>query len=152
TDGFPADRSNAAAVTFPMIEAGRGGRKYGGGFYDYPAEGPKTLWPGLAEVAEAGRETPSVEEARDRLLYRMSLESLRCLQEGVLETERDGNIGSIFAFGFPGATGGAIQFARREGLERFRARAEDFAARFGDRFAPPEAALRRLAESDALAA
>ncbi|MEM6744161.1 MAG: 3-hydroxyacyl-CoA dehydrogenase NAD-binding domain-containing protein, partial [Pseudomonadota bacterium] len=109
-DGFPADRSSAADVAWPMVEAGRGGRKYGGGFYDYPADGPKTLWPSLADMAEPGRETPSVEEARDRILYRMSLETLRCLEEGVLDTERDGNIGSIFAFGFPAATGGAIQF------------------------------------------
>ncbi|MEM6743831.1 MAG: 3-hydroxyacyl-CoA dehydrogenase, partial [Pseudomonadota bacterium] len=143
---------SAADVAWPMVEAGRGGRKYGGGFYDYPSDGPKTLWPGLADMAEPGRETPTVEEARDRILYRMSLETLRCLEERVLETERDGNIGSIFAFGFPAATGGAIQFARREGLDRFRARAEDFAARFGPRFAPPEAALARLAETDALAA
>lgn len=149
-NGFPADKSNTGAVLAKMLAKDRGGRRYGGGFYDYGPEG-RRLWPGLAELRE--REEPvTLEEARDRLLYRMSLETLRCLEEGVLTTERDGNIGSIFAFGFPVATGGAIQFARGVGLDAFRARAEALTQRWGGRFAPPEGALARLAETDALAA
>ena len=149
-NGFPADKSNTAAVVAKMLAKDRGGRHYGGGFYDYGPEG-RRLWSGLGELAER-REEITLEEARDRLLYRMSLETLRCLEEGVLETERDGNIGSIFAFGFPPSTGGAIQFARGAGLEAFRARADALTQRWGGRFAAPEAALARLAETDALAA
>ncbi|HKK36387.1 MAG TPA: 3-hydroxyacyl-CoA dehydrogenase NAD-binding domain-containing protein [Paracoccaceae bacterium] len=149
-NGFPADKTATAAVVAKMLAAGRGGRHYGGGFYDY-GEGGRRLWPGLSDLAERS-EAVTLEEARDRLLYRMSLETLRCLEEGVLTSERDGNIGSIFAFGFPASTGGAIQFARGEGLEAFRSRAETLTQRWGARFAPPADALARLSRSDALAA
>ncbi|MCS7100934.1 MAG: hypothetical protein NZL99_04465, partial [Burkholderiaceae bacterium] len=65
-------------------------------------------------------------------------EAARCLQERVLTSEADGNIGSIFGIGFPAWTGGALQFIRSEGVARFIARAEELAQRYGPRFAPPE--------------
>ena len=151
TDGYPAEGESSARLVDALLAQGRGGRAAGGGFYDYPAGGPKRLWPGLAALAERDAGV-GLDEAADRLLWRMSLETLRCLEDGVLATERDGNVGSILAFGFPAAYGGAVQFARHQGLDRFAARARDFAARFGPRFAPPEGALARLAAGDALAA
>lgn len=50
-NGFPAEDSGTRAVAGKMVEMGRGGRHYGGGFYDYAEDGSKTLWPGLAEFA-----------------------------------------------------------------------------------------------------
>lgn len=150
-NGFPAENTSSRIVVDRLLAEGRGGRHYGGGFYEYPPEGPKRLWLGLAIAWERDLGV-TLEDAVDRLLYRMSIETLRCLEEGVLQTERDGNIGSIFAFGFPAAYGGAVQFARHQGLDRFRARARELADRYGDRFAPPEGALARLAATDAAAA
>ena len=132
-NGFPADKSASVAVGYKMVEMGRGGRHYGGGFYDYHADGTKTLWGGLDQFAKGNRNV-SMDEAEDRLLYRQAIETLRCYQEGVLRTEVEANLGGIFAIGFPAHTGGALQFIRGVGLDTFRARADELAAELGDRF------------------
>ena len=102
----------------------RPGRAGGGGFYDYPtgrAEAP------LAGAEDAVRDAPAstrdIEELKQRLLYRQSIETARCLAEGVLTSVHDANIGSIFGIGFPAWTGGAMQFIASEGRERFFANA-----------------------------
>ncbi|MZR13913.1 3-hydroxyacyl-CoA dehydrogenase [Maritimibacter sp. DP07] len=138
-------------VTDPMIEMGRGGRQYGGGFYDYDAEGTRRLWDGLAQFARGNAEIP-MEDAIDRILYRQAIETLRCLDEGVLNTEVEANLGGIFAIGFPHHTGGAIQFIRGEGVETFAARARELAEKYGERFAVPDEMYDRLRDTAAVAA
>jgi 3-hydroxyacyl-CoA dehydrogenase/enoyl-CoA hydratase/3-hydroxybutyryl-CoA epimerase len=115
----------------------RPGRAGGGGFYEYPAQGAKHLWPELKRLFEQPGTRYDMQELKDRILYRQSIEAARCLQEGVLASERDGNIGSIFGIGFPAWTGGALQFIRSEAPKRFVARAEELAQRYGPRFAVP---------------
>ncbi|HZC25953.1 MAG TPA: hypothetical protein VE287_02950, partial [Actinopolymorphaceae bacterium] len=67
-----------------------------------------------------------------------AVETLRCLQEDVVTSARDANVGSIFGIGFPAWTGGAVQFVEAYGgWERFAARAEELAERYGERFRPP---------------
>ena len=138
-------------VTDKMIEMGRGGRQYGGGFYDYDGEGKRTLWPELGQFAKGNTEVP-LQDAVDRILYRQAIETLRCLDEGVLTTEVEANLGGIFAIGFPAHTGGAIQFIRGEGVDRFKARAKELAEAYGERFAVPDAIYDRLRDSTAKAA
>jgi 3-hydroxyacyl-CoA dehydrogenase/enoyl-CoA hydratase/3-hydroxybutyryl-CoA epimerase len=122
-------------------ELGRPGRAGGGGFYDYPAGAPKRLWPGLAtHFAKAGV-AADMEELKQRLLYRQSIETARCLAEGVLTSAAEANIGSIFGIGFPAWTGGAIQFIASEGRDRFLANAAALAERHGARFAISAATL-----------
>lgn len=144
TNGFPADGSGSAAVGHKMVEMGRGGRHYGGGFYDYHADGTKTLWAGLSQFAKGNRNV-TMEEAEDRLLYRQAIETLRCYQEGVLRTEVEANLGGIFAIGFPAHTGGALQFIRGVGLEAFRARADELAGELGERFRVTDEMMAMLA-------
>jgi len=122
-------------------ELGRPGRAGGGGFYDYPAGAPKRLWPGLATHFAKEGASADIDALRQRLLYRQSIETARCLAEGVLTSVAEANIGSIFGIGFPAWTGGAIQFIASEGRERFLANAQALAARHGERFAiTPEVA------------
>ncbi|QIE56129.1 3-hydroxyacyl-CoA dehydrogenase [Pikeienuella piscinae] len=142
-DGFPADASHTKAVGHEMVAMGRGGRRYGGGFYDYHADGTKTLWPGLAQFSQGNGAIP-MQEAEDRLIYRQAIETLRCLDEGVLRSEVEANLGGIFAIGFPAHTGGAIQFIRGVGIEAFAARAAELAEAHGDRFKVKPSALERL--------
>ena len=124
-----------ALVEKMVKELGRPGRAGGGGFYDYPAGAPKRLWPGLAtHFAKAGVDA-DIDALKQRLLYRQSIETARCLAEGVLTSTAEANIGSIFGIGFPAWTGGAIQFVASEGKERFLANAAALAERHGDRFA-----------------
>jgi 3-hydroxyacyl-CoA dehydrogenase/enoyl-CoA hydratase/3-hydroxybutyryl-CoA epimerase len=124
-------------------EFGRPGRAGGGGFYDYPAGAPKRLWPGLARhFAKQGAST-DIAELKQRLLYRQSIETARCLAEGVLTSVAEANIGSIFGIGFPAWTGGAMQFIASEGRDRFLADAAALAERHGERFALSAATLDR---------
>jgi 3-hydroxyacyl-CoA dehydrogenase/enoyl-CoA hydratase/3-hydroxybutyryl-CoA epimerase len=86
-------------------------------------------------------------DAEDRLLYRQAIETLRCLDEGVLRSEIEANLGSIFAIGFPAHTGGTLQFTRGIGIARFAARAAELAQRYGERFVIKESALEKLRQS-----
>ena len=82
------------------------------------------------------------------MLFVEALESVRCLDEGVLNTVADANIGSIMGIGFPPWTGGVLQYINGYpgGLTGFVARADALAAEHGERFAAPDS-LRKRAES-----
>ena len=123
----------------------RPGRAGGGGFYDYPQGEPKHLWPQLRTLFEKPALTPpSIDALKQRLLYRQSIETVRCLTEGVLTSTYEANIGSIFGIGFPAWTGGAIQFIESEGRETFIATSADLARQHGARFALSPALLERI--------
>ena len=117
-------------------EFGRTGKAGGAGFYDYPADGPKRLWPGLAAAfgTKPGEPAVPLSEMQDRMLFAEALEARKCLAEGVLHSEADGNIGSLFGIGFPPWTGGVLNFAEQH--PRFAARARELAAAYGGRFLP----------------
>jgi 3-hydroxyacyl-CoA dehydrogenase / enoyl-CoA hydratase / 3-hydroxybutyryl-CoA epimerase len=139
-DAEAEGRSHATSAGEALVEQmvklfGRAGRAAGGGFYDYPQGGPKRLWPGLAQNFAKSGVHASVDALKQRLLYRQSIETARCLAEGVLTSTAEANIGSIFGIGFPAWTGGAIQFVVSEGRDRFLANAATLAARHGARFA-----------------
>ena len=91
-------------------------------------------------------------DAEDRLLYRQAIETLRCLDEGVLRSETEANLGSIFAIGFPAHTGGALQFIRGMGIAHFAARAGELVKHYGERFIIKESALEKLRQSKSLEA
>ncbi|WP_306806454.1 3-hydroxyacyl-CoA dehydrogenase NAD-binding domain-containing protein [Streptomyces sp. DH12] len=131
----------AEAVVDRMVdEFGRTGRGGGAGFYDYDAEGNRTgLWPGLREhFTRAGTEVP-FEDMKERMLFSEALDAVRCLEEGVLTSVADANIGSVMGIGFPAWTGGVLQYVNgyEGGLPGFTARARELAARYGERFEPP---------------
>jgi len=117
-------------------ELDRKGKRFGKGFYDYPADGPKRLWPGLAEVYPRAEKQPDVEDVKKRLLYIQALETARCLEEGVLQRPEDADIGSIFGWGFPAWTGGTLSFIDMIGIETFVRECERLARRHGKRFRP----------------
>jgi 3-hydroxyacyl-CoA dehydrogenase/enoyl-CoA hydratase/3-hydroxybutyryl-CoA epimerase len=122
----------------------RPGRAGGGGFYEYPKEGKKYLWPELAKIFGRKNASWDFEELKERLLYRQAIETARCLEEGVLEHVHDGNIGSVFGIGFPAWAGGALQYVNHVGTKKFVQRADQLAKEVGPRFAPPRL-LRELA-------
>lgn len=140
----------AERIIDAMIEAGRPSRLKGAGFYEY-ADGKRVgLWSGLAEKFPVAAEQPPFEDLKERLTFIMSLETIRCLDEGVLRTIPDANIGSIFGIGFPALQGGAIQYVNGYeaadgaiGIEPFTARAQELADTYGDRFTPPASLLEK---------
>lgn len=124
-----------------MVEdLGRYGRKNGKGFYDYETR-PKKLWSGLSDLApvKINDSTPElVEDQKRRLLYRQAVEVARCWEEGVIDDPREADVGAILAWGFAPWTGGPITLIDQTGLKEFVAQADDYAARYGDRFSPPQ--------------
>ena len=124
-----------------VTELGRAGRAAGGGFYEYPTEpgAKKYLWPQLKPLFEKANAVWAITDLKDRLLYRQAIETARCLNENVLTSVHDANIGSIFGIGFPAWTGGAMQFIYGMGIEAFEARAAELARQFGDGFALSDA-------------
>ncbi|MFL6660619.1 MAG: 3-hydroxyacyl-CoA dehydrogenase NAD-binding domain-containing protein, partial [Rhizobacter sp.] len=143
-EGRPFEASAGERVIELMVkEHKRPGRAAGAGFYDYPEGGRKALWPGLAALFGKPVEW-QLDELVDRLLFRQSVETARCLHEGVLRSVHEANIGSLFGIGFPGWTGGALQFAYGMGLDRYAERAAALAARHGERFALAPAVIETL--------
>jgi 3-hydroxyacyl-CoA dehydrogenase/enoyl-CoA hydratase/3-hydroxybutyryl-CoA epimerase len=116
-------------------EFDRNGRAAGAGFYEYPEGGKKFLWPELKTLFEKPSAKWDMKDLQDRLLYRQSVETARCLAENVLTTVHDANIGSIFGIGFPGWTGGALQFIYGMGIDKFCERASQLADEHGPGFA-----------------
>ena len=122
----------------------RGGRASGGGFYEYPAGQKKMLWPELKKIFEKSHVTFDLQDIKDRILYRQAIETARCLDEGVLTSVHEGNIGSIFGIGYPAWTGGALQFIYSMGVPNFAKRSQVLAAQFGDGFNVSKRVLETL--------
>ncbi len=131
-----------------VVELDRGGRASGAGFYDY-VDGKRTgLWAGLPEQFGGTNRDVALRDMSERMLFAEAIESVKCLDEGVLRSVPDANIGSIFGIGFPAWTGGVLQYINgyEGGPAGFVARAEQLAAAYGERFAPP-ASLVALAKA-----
>ncbi|UTA69325.1 3-hydroxyacyl-CoA dehydrogenase NAD-binding domain-containing protein [Emticicia sp. 21SJ11W-3] len=122
------------AIRLMVEDLGRLGKKNKKGFYEYPADGKKYLWDGLAEYFPVSDSQPEMDEVKKRLLYRQVVESIRCFDEGVLTTKLDGNIGSILAWGFPPYAGGTLNFPEFVGKETFLNECNRLANTYGERF------------------
>lgn len=124
----------------------RTGKKDGAGFYDYPKGGQKKLWAGLKEIFPPKPGAIEEEEVKKRLLHRQVLESYRCLDEGVLRSTTDGDIGSILGWGFPIFTGGALSYIDYVGMDNFIEDCDRFKAAYGEHWEVPQS-LRDLASA-----
>ena len=132
-----------------MVEKrGRYGRKNGKGFYDYPQNGPKRLWAGLADLqpTKLDPDTIDVEVLKHRLLAIQALESARCIEEGVVTDMREADVGSILGFGFAPFTGGTISYIDGMGTKAFVDLCNGLAKKYGDRFRPSKL-LRDMAST-----
>ncbi|MFD4833085.1 3-hydroxyacyl-CoA dehydrogenase NAD-binding domain-containing protein [Streptomyces uncialis] len=141
----------AEAVVDRMVEEfGRTGRGGGAGFYDYTDGKRDGLWPGLREhFTRPGTEVPFL-DLQERMLFAESLDTVRLLDEGVLTSVAEANIGSLLGIGFPGWTGGALQYINgyEGGLPGFVARARELAERYGERFTPPASLVERAGQGE----
>jgi 3-hydroxyacyl-CoA dehydrogenase/enoyl-CoA hydratase/3-hydroxybutyryl-CoA epimerase len=139
-------------VLIKMVEElKRLGRKSGGGFYDYTADGSKRLWPELAGYFPRATEQPSVEEVQKRLMYIQSIEAARALAENIVGA-RDADVGSILGWGFPAALGGVVSQVDTVGIARFVAECDRMAQLYGSRFLPPQKLRDRAARGELLRA
>ena len=174
-EGRPIAEHPALSVIRDLCAVGRVGKKVGQGFYDWPGreaavdgagaagsdkgqkvekgeksekgeKGEKRLWPGLAERYPVAAQQPEQRELMDRLMFIQANEAARCLEEGVLRSVADGNIGSIMGWGFAPFEGGALQFINARGVGAFVERCRELAARHGPRFEPAGLLVKLAAE------
>ena len=124
---------------------GRLGKKMGKGLYDYNGI-EKNLWPELTTLYPTTDTQPSQQELIDRLMFVQANEAARCFEEHVVRSVADGNIGSIFGWGFAPFHGGALQFINAMGAARFVARSGELAKLYGARFAPAAIVIKQAAE------
>ncbi|MFG2223050.1 3-hydroxyacyl-CoA dehydrogenase NAD-binding domain-containing protein [Streptomyces sp. NPDC048644] len=140
-----------AVIDRMVDEFGRPGRSGGGGFYEYGEDGKRAgLWPGLREhFTKKDADVPFI-DMQERMLFSEALDTVRCFEEGVLTSVADANIGSIFGIGFPGWTGGVIQYINgyEGGLPGFVARARELEAAYGERFAPPALLVEKAGKGE----
>ncbi|MBI4860540.1 MAG: enoyl-CoA hydratase/isomerase family protein [Candidatus Riflebacteria bacterium] len=139
----------AEAVLDRMVGTfGRKGRASGAGFYEYPRDGKKFLWPGLREHFARPDPGLPLKEVQDRLLFVQVVESIRCLEEGVLTNVQDANVGSILGLGFAPWSGGVLQYANQYGIREFEARARELARAYGARFEPPRLLVEKAGRNE----
>jgi len=127
------------ALLEEMVEKrGRYGRKNGRGFYDYPQNGPKRLWSGLADLQPKKLDPDAIDvaELERRLLAIQALESARCIEEQVVTDVREADVGSILGFGFAPFSGGTISYIDGMGTKAFVDLCTRLAKTCGDRFKP----------------
>jgi 3-hydroxyacyl-CoA dehydrogenase / enoyl-CoA hydratase / 3-hydroxybutyryl-CoA epimerase len=144
------------ALLSEMVEKrGRFGRKNRKGFYDYPESGPKTLWPGLAELQsktltadEIDAKPELVQELKDRLLAIQALETARIFEEGCLTDVREADVGSILGFGFAPFKGGTLSYIDMMGTKNFVELCKRLQKKYGARFKPSKLITDMAAKGD----
>jgi 3-hydroxyacyl-CoA dehydrogenase / enoyl-CoA hydratase / 3-hydroxybutyryl-CoA epimerase len=140
-DAHPSE----AVIDRMLDEFDRPGRLEGAGFYQYEDGKRAGLWPGLKDAFGGDNVEAPFEDLKERMLFIESIETVKCLDEGVIESVADANIGSILGIGFPGWTGGVLQYINGYdgGPAGFVARARELAERYGERFEPPASLVEK---------
>jgi len=130
-----------------VVTAGRTGRKGGSGFYRYDPTGKKGgVDESVYELIGAQRRDLNREEIVERCVLAMVNEAVRCLEEGVLRSARDGDVGAVFGIGFPPFRGGPFRYVDSVGAARIVDRLEDLNVRYAPRFKPAELLLDMAAQ------
>jgi 3-hydroxyacyl-CoA dehydrogenase/enoyl-CoA hydratase/3-hydroxybutyryl-CoA epimerase len=137
-DAFGA-RVTPAESLRRVVESGRTGRKGKSGFYKYDVNGAKgDVDPSVYELVPHGPSRREVEasEIQQRCVLAMVNEAARCLEEGVLRSSRDGDVGAVFGIGFPPFRGGPFRYVDTVGAGTIVDQLEALDIRFPARFTP----------------
>ena len=134
---FPVTAADGV-IELMAAKLGRHGRKAGKGFYDYPADGEKRLWPGLKDHFKVLDRQPAAAEVMKRLMYVQSVETSRCIEEKVVTSPKDADVGSVLGWGFAPFMGGTVGQIHTLGVKPFVAECDLLAKAHGPRFTPPQ--------------
>lgn len=126
-----------------LLNDGRKGRKSGKGFYTYNGK-KKQVDKSVYKLLKLEPESKLTEkEIAMRCLLPMLNEAVRCLDEGIIRSARDGDIGAIFGIGFPPFLGGPFRYMDQLGIKQVVEIMNEHASKYGDRFAPCDGLLTR---------
>ena len=144
-DRFAAPQNIAA-----ILNDDRKGRKNGRGFYLYPGKGSrskKQVDPAIYKLLGVSPKGQLAEnEIAQRCVMMMLNEAARCLDEGVVRSARDGDIGAVFGIGFPPFLGGPFRYMDSLGAGEVVAQLQRLASQYGERFAPCDRLLQMVEE------
>ncbi|CAE6898193.1 Catalyzes the formation of a hydroxyacyl-CoA by addition of water on enoyl-CoA. Also exhibits 3-hydroxyacyl-CoA epimerase and 3-hydroxyacyl-CoA dehydrogenase activities [Vibrio sp. B1REV9] len=140
------ERFQGPDVFDTLLNDGRKGRKTGKGFYTYKGkkkEVDKSVYKLLNLTPESKLSDTDIAL---RCVLPMLNEAVRCLDEGIIRSPRDGDIGAIFGIGFPPFLGGPFRYMDQFGLKELVEKMNEFASKYGDRYAPCDGLLTRAGE------
>ncbi|MGR5059749.1 fatty acid oxidation complex subunit alpha FadJ [Vibrio rotiferianus] len=140
------ERFKGPDVFDTLLNDGRKGRKSGKGFYTYKGkkkEVDKSVYKLLNLTPESKL---SDSDIALRCVLPMLNEAVRCLDDGIIRSPRDGDIGAIFGIGFPPFRGGPFRYMDQFGLKELVEKMNEFASKYGDRYAPCDGLLTRAGE------
>jgi 3-hydroxyacyl-CoA dehydrogenase / enoyl-CoA hydratase / 3-hydroxybutyryl-CoA epimerase len=136
-----SDRFEPARTFEAAVAAGRYGRKAKKGFYQYDEKGEKgEVDASVYELTPAGatRSEFTADEIQQRCVFAMLNEAVRCLEDGIIRSPRDGDVGAVFGIGFPPFRGGPFRYIDTIGVEILVQQLEELNERFPGRFQPAE--------------
>jgi 3-hydroxyacyl-CoA dehydrogenase/enoyl-CoA hydratase/3-hydroxybutyryl-CoA epimerase len=133
-------RLDSSAIDRQLVEDGRFGRKNEKGFYQYRGGKKYEPDPTVYDFTAAGRQRIDLsgEKIAERLLLAFCNEAALCLQEDILRSPRDGDVGGVLGIGFPPNLGGPFFYMDQRGLTDVVRSLEGLEETFGARFTPPQ--------------
>ncbi len=115
------------------------------GFYDYPNEGEPYIWPELTTHFPTTKTEWDRHELIERFMFAQVIEAVWCLQEKIIKSVPEANLGSVYGWGFPAFKGGTLQYINDYGVEAFVEQCQHYEQLHGPRFKVPRL-LRKRAE------
>ncbi len=137
TDHFESREIRPNHRASAMVEGGLKGQKSGRGFYTYDGADKNEVNDGAYDYF-GGPERGELDRkaVQDRLSLVMVNEAAYCLDEGILQSSRDGDVGAVFGLGFPPFLGGPFRYAEAFGEKRLRERLDELRTLHGPQFTP----------------
>jgi 3-hydroxyacyl-CoA dehydrogenase/enoyl-CoA hydratase/3-hydroxybutyryl-CoA epimerase len=137
---FPSRLTPSESLT-RLIDAGRLGRKSRRGFYQYDAAGKKGgVDQAVYDLLPGGRQRQAFprHDVQQRTVFAMLNEAARCLEDGIIRSPRDGDVGAVFGIGFPPFRGGPFRYMDALGVVQVVRILEELDRRFTGRFTPAD--------------
>lgn len=133
---FDARGAKSSTKAQELVDAGYLGRKNKKGMYKYGDKKKEVNSSIYSFFGGNNRTNPDKETAQFRMALTMINEAAHCLQDGILSSPTDGDLGAILGLGFPPFTGGPFRYMDQIGISEVVKKLEAFETQFGPRFKP----------------
>lgn len=144
TENNSPSKPHDKVIDLMVSKLERTGRSKMGGFYEYPKNEKKYLWPELTNYFPISNSKIMKRDIIDRFYFSQATETIRCFEEKIIASSKDANTGSILGWGFPKRTGGILNFVNNYGILKFMERSDQLAEHYGSRFKSPKL-LKKMA-------